>query len=739
MFFYEYSCKFPAPCEKNRFGEMPSPGEQGQKEAKALEGGQKQEAEACKDEGEKPKASKRVRSTSNAEPAGQTQEFEIVEVVQSCREKPAAKRNMPYMSNVAKRINEYVTDLHDPCFFAFPSYCDDTGFSISCMMKGSIACLKDMDEHVRKMVKLTRMSIVKVIKSECTIGSVIDRLDDACLHDWVKDARSAERGFHLHEMRSRLFYECELCDGLTLSKEDALKLADRSFLGDPLREEIERIYVKSQHGFGVPVHYILDINDNEAMQDTLGLLIDSLKANGRIIRNKYAIIDFGTLLRKTDDIFTDVTDIVQAFSTEKGGTVVIKINLDVRDSKMLSNQHEIIHDICHYIHMFSSVTTVFLCFSCRSKDPVKIFKEMLFDLSFVEFSDLLLRGERAAHYLTEMAVRNEIEPDPSLSEKIDPKLSYKPAELQEIYQNWYKEYVKKVQFPQYSYLYAEKPEENIKNEDGALQRLHELIGLDEVKRQVESYINYSRLQKACKERGKKAPDICRHMAFVGNPGTAKTTVARLVAEIMKENHLLSRGHIVEVGRADIVSRFVGGTAPQVKKLFERAMGGVLFIDEAYSLCENKEGLYGDEAINTIVQEMENRRGELVVIFAGYKKEMESFLSRNPGLRSRIGTVIDFGDYSTSELLQIARYQAGQMDVDISGCEQVIKDIVEKEKELGDFGNGRSIRTLLEKARIRQATRLVKSGQLYSPEAEVLLPEDFEMPIAKPKKTIGFGW
>jgi SpoVK/Ycf46/Vps4 family AAA+-type ATPase len=165
-----------------------------------------------------------------------------------------------------------------------------------------------------------------------------------------------------------------------------------------------------------------------------------------------------------------------------------------------------------------------------------------------------------------------------------------------------------------------------------------------------------------------------HMVFTGNPGTAKTTVARLFARIMRENGLLSRGHLVEVGRSDLVGKYVGWTAPAVQKKFKEASGGVLFIDEEYSLATENAGSFGEEAINTIVQEMENRRDELVVIFAGYPDEMEKFLQSNPGLRSRIAFHVPFADYGTEELCQIAKYQASKLEL------RLTDDAVEKVSE-----------------------------------------------------------
>ena len=162
-----------------------------------------------------------------------------------------------------------------------------------------------------------------------------------------------------------------------------------------------------------------------------------------------------------------------------------------------------------------------------------------------------------------------------------------------------------------------------------------MIGLTKAKAVIAQALDYYKAQKLFREKGISLERPAMHMVFTGNPGTAKTTVARLFAQIMKENGLLPVGDLIEVGRADLVGKYVGWTAPTVKAKFAAAKGSVLFIDEAYSLVDDKDGLFGDEAINTIVQEMENHRDDIVVIFAGYPDKMEQFLQKNPGLRSRI--------------------------------------------------------------------------------------------------------
>ncbi len=215
------------------------------------------------------------------------------------------------------------------------------------------------------------------------------------------------------------------------------------------------------------------------------------------------------------------------------------------------------------------------------------------------------------------------------------------------------------------------------------------------------------------------------MVFYGNPGTAKTTCARLYAQIMKDNGLLKKGHLVEVGRKDIVSKYLGGTAPLIKEYFEKADGGVLFIDEAYSLVDDKKGLYGDEAINTIVQEMENRRDSVVVILAGYPEEMKTFLSRNPGLRSRISFHVHFRDYTPKELLSILKLFISETGMDLEdAATPKLLHIFNEATEEKDFGNGRFARNLFEQARLRQASRVLHIPSPSDADIRTLIADDF---------------
>ncbi|MBR6765701.1 MAG: AAA family ATPase [Clostridia bacterium] len=277
----------------------------------------------------------------------------------------------------------------------------------------------------------------------------------------------------------------------------------------------------------------------------------------------------------------------------------------------------------------------------------------------------------------------------------------------------------------------------------AYERLQALIGLNGAKEIMNSALNYFKVQKLFKDRGMIDERPSMHMVFTGNPGTAKTTVARLFAEIMKENGLLSNGDLYEVGRADIVGKYVGSTAPLVKEAFRRAKGGVLFIDEAYSLVDDRDGLFGDEAINTIVQEMENNRKDTVVIFAGYPDKMEGFLNKNPGLRSRIAFNVHFDDYGTDELVDIAVLIAGERSFVLSlDAKEKLKTVFNNAKERSDFGNGRYVRTVIEKAKMVQASRLVKMDidSITDDDLKTITAQDIELPTCekvKKKVLIGF--
>lgn len=244
--------------------------------------------------------------------------------------------------------------------------------------------------------------------------------------------------------------------------------------------------------------------------------------------------------------------------------------------------------------------------------------------------------------------------------------------------------------------------------------LDELIGLDSVKQEVETLSNFIRIQQARAANGLKTSPVSYHCVFTGSPGTGKTTVARILAQIYQNLGVVSKGHLVETDRAGLVAEFIGQTAIKTDKVIESALDGVLFIDEAYALNTGGENDYGKEAIATLIKRMEDYRDRLIVILAGYTDQMKDFITSNPGLQSRFNRYIDFPDYSPEELLQIFELNMNKYDYRFAdGAKQYLQRFFENEVAHKDanFGNGRLVRNVFEKSIARQANRLAREVYL----------------------------
>lgn len=248
-----------------------------------------------------------------------------------------------------------------------------------------------------------------------------------------------------------------------------------------------------------------------------------------------------------------------------------------------------------------------------------------------------------------------------------------------------------------------------------MKELANLIGLSSVKAEIENIYNLVKIQKVRISKGLNAPDISYHCIFTGNPGTGKTTVARLVAQIYKNLGILTKGHLVETDRSGLVAEYVGQTAVKTNKIIDSALDGVLFIDEAYSLVQNGGGNdFGLEAIATLLKRMEDNRDRLVVILAGYSDEMKQFINANPGLQSRFNRYVHFDDYSADDLTSIFVCNLSKYDYKMSeDAEKAIKEVMDNAVNNKDknFGNARFARNLFEKTIERQAKRLASSSLL----------------------------
>lgn len=314
---------------------------------------------------------------------------------------------------------------------------------------------------------------------------------------------------------------------------------------------------------------------------------------------------------------------------------------------------------------------------------------------------------------------------------------YMISEIRQEYESWKREKLFEV--------VGGKPNKAIveKVDYDCLGKLNNLIGLDDVKKSVTKIINSFRMQKLYKEKGIINETPSRHMVFYGSPGTAKTTVARLIGDILNLEGILPSGQFVEVGREDLIGEYVGQTAPKTKKAFERAKGGILFIDEAYSLMT--KDFYGAECIATIVKEMENNREDTIVIFAGYQDKMKDFVDFNEGMKSRIAFHLKFDDYTVDELMEINDkiLKEQKFSMDEKALEKTRKLITSR---IGskNFGNGRFVRSLIEQSIMNLSDRLVKAEESVSNMSietlTTITKEDIAdmSEIDKVQHNIGFG-
>jgi stage V sporulation protein K len=255
--------------------------------------------------------------------------------------------------------------------------------------------------------------------------------------------------------------------------------------------------------------------------------------------------------------------------------------------------------------------------------------------------------------------------------------------------------------------------------------LESLVGLAKVKGLIREIRAYAEICRRRQSFLLKNDSVGLHMIFKGNPGTGKTTVARILGRMLTELQVLPKGHLIEVERADLVGEFIGHTAQKTREQVKKAMGGIMFIDEAYSLARGGEKDFGKEAIDTIVKAMEDHKNELILILAGYEKEMEKFLRTNPGLRSRFPIHLDFPDYSCEELVEIAScmVQERQYQMTAGAMETLCSYLqCEIERKRSNFSNARLVRNLVERAIRRQALRLMDK-KIYSRDDLMLLQRE----------------
>ncbi len=622
---------------------------------------------------------------------------------------------------------------------------------------------------VDSLLRINSASLIKILKKVFSDRYILKNLKVKNLHEitpfqaqkclevankadyltyrssWERGNIEKHRNFSLDYYRNEEFkIEENLFSGESLTLEQAMTKAKKLMADKTLMEELERIYSAEnpKNFYGHPVHYKFLAKNAYGAKQMAELLCQALYENKRLVGRCISLItEIG------ENCYSE-SDLYNIFDQSAGNTIIIELRGSKEEHKNYATCYErVVKDIEKQVKKYQRNTLfIFLEVTENPGFSTKLIRSLQEDIYMVEIKEGTGNKAEALKYLDELIQKNNMQYKVNEVEAyIGGKVTFYPSDIHEICESMLNDSLRNNTYTAYrkiSRLMVAKEEINAKD---AYQKLQDMIGLNEIKKIISQIIGNAKIQKIRSSIGLEQQKTSMHMVFTGNPGSAKTTVARLLAEIMSKEGILQTGEFIECGRADLVGEYVGHTAPKVKHQFKLAKGGVLFIDEAYSLVEHWEGSYGDEAINTIVQEMENHRDDVIVIFAGYPDKMKNFLSKNEGLRSRIAFHVDFPNYNTEELLQILRLMAKNKGFELNTeIENKCREIFSKVQNQEDFGNGRFVRNLLEQALMKQSQRILIENEGKEIGREELLKlevEDFEVNVVgqydKSQNIIGF--
>ncbi len=640
--------------------------------------------------------------------------------------------------SIAMKSKAYNRKLQKQGFFYVSTASEDTeSIGIICRQP------QFAEEHLAEYVDAVGLELKDTCLEETTFNTARNMLQCSCRNDFIDDDDDILEQFDLDKLDRRFGRNVDYCEYMIdeADRENIYNESKRFLTSGTFIPELDRIYAGSRTNkfHGHPVHYMIQTDDDDTRIEISKMLFQALYENNRLQSRRFSYVDF----RPGEHFSSSVYDAL--YKSSAGSALVVNyLAGDDTEDNYASGSRETIEILCKTMMRYQNKVLTVFCFPRECSKSKELFYENLGGASFVELKEEFVSGGRAKEFLKMLAADHEVSTDDTLFAGLEEGKEYLAPDLRKIFDEWFCSELKNEIYPQYKDITAAR-QEVIKAapRGSAYDELMEMIGLDEAKNIIIRALNYYKAQKIFAEKGMKADRPAMHMVFTGNPGTAKTSTARLFARIMKENDLLSKGELIEVGRGDLVGKYVGWTAPAIQKKFREAQGSVLFIDEAYSLVDDRDGSFGDEAINTIVQEMENHRDDVVVIFAGYPDKMEHFLQKNPGLRSRIAYHVPFADYNTSELCGIANLLAKRKGITLSeeACVR-LKGIFETARGESNFGNGRYVRNVLEKAKMAQATRLLAMDydEVNTDDVTTICGEDIEeIPVCQKTKTRKIGF
>ena len=617
------------------------------------------------------------------------------------------------------------------------------------------AMIDDIEHYVGQLVETLSWHGDIISMKEVTIGAFGRMVRTS---SYIEEANDVLAKYGIEDISMSLArHGTELLISESKDKESSMALCRELLCENTVLPEIRRIFDPNapKKFTAHPVQYIIMSDSASVRKSIRELLLSSLWEAGRL-QSRRVYLSLGSNVTRMRRRFFEPLKfeyLEKLYDAQRGGAIVLPFAGAQGDedgnTKTANSDMNRIQDMLPLIREFRHDVLSIIEIGRKDESLYRMICRELAGVVMVKLDESVVFRQEAEDYLKRSAAKANISDVQSLLQELpETDEGFVLTDLQNIYDRWFDGYLHHTIYPSYrdfrmlgETTVAEEPK------GAAYQELISLIGLKEAKATIKQMLDYHRAHNIFSAHGRsigKKPSM--HMVFMGNPGTAKTTVARLVARIMKDNGVIPVGNLIEVGRQDVVDRYVGGTAPKVKSLFSRAKGSVLFIDEAYSLVDGKRGMYGDEAISAIVQEMENHREDTVVIFAGYPSEMEKLRDTNPGLRSRIAFRVNFEDYSKEELVEMVEKFAKDDNMKLSEeAREKLATVIEiRVRECLNAlasGNGRLARNLYEKIRMRQATRIVNTApdMITDEMLGELTAEDLDIEPEKKTGSEGIGF
>jgi len=613
----------------------------------------------------------------------------------------------------------------------------DVNYTIMNALESSLKDVVLKSIRVDEMKEITAQAFVNLMNL-AEISSGYEIKGRRRHRSWIED-------FDIDYLREDAYVAKEYVFDKLTDKVEVFSEAKKIMADNSLLDELKYIYSveNCRQFYGVPVHYKIVASSRKSALKIVEVLVNALSQVNRLLGNRVNYISNYDL----DDMI-DEDALRSMFEKAQGATTVVELfdgkeeetNLSLRDNELWKYLGK------NILKFKKKSLIIFMEILGETHNAKKVINKFAEKLDIVEIREGVGDKKDVEAFLMNLLQQSEYKSfvDRTEIQKIlENETVYNLSTAYKIYDHWNENVLKDKVYPAYKPLVDNfvKADFKAKHKNNSLEELGKLVGLAPVKQVVKQILATCAMQKTRNKLGLKTESFSRHMLFTGNPGAAKTTVARLLSGIFATEGITANAKFVECGRSDLVGQYVGWTAPAVKEKFKEARGGVLFIDEAYSLVEAHNS-FGNEAINTIVQEMENHRDDVIVVFAGYPDKMKAFLDKNEGLRSRIAFHVNFPDYSPEELADILKLMAKNKsyaldDEVLEKCKEIFASVCKHP----EFGNGRFVRNMLEQAIMKQSLRIYETygnKKVSKKEVCTLKAEDFDESIAVPFKEMQDG-